>query len=62
MPWKASTLLLAVGTILTAISTQLILFPETQRVGIILGAAGVGCIAASQYLSEQGYKAALKHR
>ena len=62
MPWKASAILLAVGTILAAISTQLIQFPETQMEGIIIGAVGIACIAASQYLSEQGYKVLLRKR
>lgn len=60
MAWLPSAVCLALGTILGVISVQLIQFPDTEMLGIILGAVGVGLIAASQYLQEHGFKAMFK--
>jgi hypothetical protein len=54
--WKASTVLMALGIALMLASEELLKDPETRIYGIAAGAIGVGLVAASKYLDEQGYK------
>jgi hypothetical protein len=62
MPWKASAICLAIGTVAIAVSTQLLQSPDTEFYGVLFGAVGVGFVAASQFLQEHGYKAMFKHQ
>lgn len=62
MPWAISGIVMAVGIACVALSERLIENPDTMIYGIALGAVGVGCVAAAQYLQEHGFKVMLKRR
>jgi len=56
MDWKYSTVLNTVGIACIVVSERLLETEETRIYGVIFGAVGTGCVAAANYLAEQGYK------
>jgi len=55
MGWKYSTVLNVAGIACIAISERLLENPDTRIYGVVFGAVGAGCVAAANYLAQQGY-------
>ena len=53
--WKISTVLMAIGIVVTVAAERLVEIPETRLYGSVGMAIGLGCIAGSKYVDEQGY-------